>query len=67
MTLFEMAAAIAHCDAAMIAEHLDPTLRDQVLQRFSTGMARLTLDSQPIRAPKRVAFDEPLRPGEKPF
>lgn len=46
MTLLEMAATIAHCDAAMLRERVDPAQRARVLERFSESMARLALTSE---------------------
>ena len=46
MTLFEMAAAIAACDAAMILEQVDEETRERVLDRFGKSMAKAAI-SQP--------------------
>jgi hypothetical protein len=48
MTLFQMAAAIAACDAAMILEKVDEPTRARVLDRFGKSVAQLALREPPL-------------------
>lgn len=43
MTLFQMAASIAACDAAMILEGVDQETRARVLERFGRSMAVVSM------------------------
>jgi hypothetical protein len=41
MTLFQMAAAIAAVDAAMVLEGVDQATRERVLDRFGKSLAKI--------------------------